>query len=653
MLNARAPSPSSVSVARTPAVERAVAPLPGASPRASRGAPSAGEARRAVTAATSGAATRLPHETRIQRAFGEHDVGSIDAYVGTRATRANLSMLGADGAASGERVAFSGRPSLHTAAHEAAHVVQQRRGARPRGGLGARGDIHERHADAVADRVVAGRSAAPLLDAVPRASSGAAAFGEAVQLHGFIGGPTTTKAESPLVTLVNAVDEYFPLNKANYPVHRGEPLNGWSWSDATDATSAINSTRTTKREAQIDGARQASPKRDGDITNMGYIGEFERSLCGREPTENAMYAGGHLIGLAILGYTAGVNSAGNLAPQEHSNFNNSSYKVFIETTALTPSSGLQRNNKKLKKNAHASAEDVPIKMKVELGYPLGYTKTWGELSDMKLIPEVTNERLSKNVVSFAARIPDQWEATLEIDNAADVASGWLFATKKVPKKQEPRVSPKPGALVRSKSNENFLATAPTMTCTAKRTAKFTQNVVRSGPSTRSTTAYRKQLPSVDNTVDLFKTNIKVDDVFLDMFTAPTPQQTFLDSFRLALDSKAPVFTLAFGSTTAFDTAFTPVFTEFDKLNKASTLPKPPQIKAPAPSKKPVKKPPPVKAPKLTTAQSQLLLLNFDTALEKVSTSTTNPRKRKFLRAMETLVDTVAQGNTKRRKVTTT
>src|SRR5947207_2443000 len=54
--------------------------------------------------------------------------------------------------------------AAQTAAHEAAHVVQQRGGVSLKGGIGAEGDEYEQHADAVADQVVAGRSAEGLLD---------------------------------------------------------------------------------------------------------------------------------------------------------------------------------------------------------------------------------------------------------------------------------------------------------------------------------------------------------------------------------------------------------------------------------------------------------------------------------------------------------
>jgi hypothetical protein len=38
--------------------------------------------------------------------------------------------------ATGNHVAFKGAPNLHTAAHEAAHVVQQRGGVQLKGGVG-------------------------------------------------------------------------------------------------------------------------------------------------------------------------------------------------------------------------------------------------------------------------------------------------------------------------------------------------------------------------------------------------------------------------------------------------------------------------------------------------------------------------------------
>ena len=133
--------------------------------RASAGAasPSGQQAQAAAEHGLGGAGGALPHRDAIQAAFGRHDVSGIQAHVGGVAGEGAKAM-GAEAFASGEQVAFVGAPSLHTAAHEVAHVVQQRGGVQLSGGLGQSGDEHERHADAVADRVAAGQSAEALLD---------------------------------------------------------------------------------------------------------------------------------------------------------------------------------------------------------------------------------------------------------------------------------------------------------------------------------------------------------------------------------------------------------------------------------------------------------------------------------------------------------
>lgn len=105
----------------------------------------------------------FPHLATIQRAFEPHDLTGIDAHVGGAATEANQ-RLGAAAYATGRSVAFRQPPSLHTAAHEAAHVIQQRSGVTLPGGIGRSGDGYEQHANAVANSVVAGRSAAFLLN---------------------------------------------------------------------------------------------------------------------------------------------------------------------------------------------------------------------------------------------------------------------------------------------------------------------------------------------------------------------------------------------------------------------------------------------------------------------------------------------------------
>lgn len=115
---------------------------------------------------TQGPGQALPFQDQIQRSFGRHDVSHIEAHTGPQAS-ASADAMGARAYTSGSSVAFAGTPDLHTAAHEAAHVVQQQGGVQLKALDGGSGDAHERHADAVADAVVAGNSAESLLDRGP------------------------------------------------------------------------------------------------------------------------------------------------------------------------------------------------------------------------------------------------------------------------------------------------------------------------------------------------------------------------------------------------------------------------------------------------------------------------------------------------------
>lgn len=104
----------------------------------------------------------LPHRDLIQRSFGRHDVGSIRTQIGGPAADA-ANGLKARAFASHQRIAFATTPDVYTAAHEAAHVIQQRQGRAP-AGVGAKAGRSEEAADRIADLVVAGASAEALLD---------------------------------------------------------------------------------------------------------------------------------------------------------------------------------------------------------------------------------------------------------------------------------------------------------------------------------------------------------------------------------------------------------------------------------------------------------------------------------------------------------
>jgi len=128
----------------------------------------------AAAAGISSGGGALPHGDKIQQAFGAHDVSHVQAHTGSAASQANAAM-GAEAYATGDHIAFGGAPDLHTTAHEAAHVVQQQAGVSLSGGVGQAGDAYEQHADAVADAVVAGKSAEPILSEM---TGGAPASGD-------------------------------------------------------------------------------------------------------------------------------------------------------------------------------------------------------------------------------------------------------------------------------------------------------------------------------------------------------------------------------------------------------------------------------------------------------------------------------------------
>ena len=116
----------------------------------------------AFAVATSGRGSALPHQGRMESAFGR-SFGGVSAHVGTPQAQAGLAGLGARAAAFGDTVAFAdANPDPHLVAHEVAHVVQARNGGG--GGVQAKsatevsqpGDTSEVAADRAADAVMRG-----------------------------------------------------------------------------------------------------------------------------------------------------------------------------------------------------------------------------------------------------------------------------------------------------------------------------------------------------------------------------------------------------------------------------------------------------------------------------------------------------------------
>jgi hypothetical protein len=133
------------------------------------GGATGGDVQRLADQGVRGATASLPHLGRISQAFGPgHDLSGVRARVGGSGAAATQAMGALAYATRGDRVAFASQPSLRMAAHEAAHLIQQKSGISLPGGVGRVGDAHERHADAVADRVASGRSAGDLLQQYAR-----------------------------------------------------------------------------------------------------------------------------------------------------------------------------------------------------------------------------------------------------------------------------------------------------------------------------------------------------------------------------------------------------------------------------------------------------------------------------------------------------
>ena len=122
----------------------------------------AGQVKSVAAQGIQGPSQALPHADKIQKSFGEHDISNVQAHVGGPATEA-CSAMGAKAYTSGNHVGFKNSLDLRTAAHEATHVIQQRAGVSLDGGVGKTGDPYELEADAVADKVVQGRSVEHML----------------------------------------------------------------------------------------------------------------------------------------------------------------------------------------------------------------------------------------------------------------------------------------------------------------------------------------------------------------------------------------------------------------------------------------------------------------------------------------------------------
>ncbi len=152
-----------------------------------------------AAAGVQGAGGPMPHAAQIKASFGAHApvVDGIQAHVGGAAADASKA-IGAEAYATGNAVALKSAPDVFTAAHEAAHVVQQQAGVQLLGGVGEVGDVYERNADEVAAKVVQGESAEHLLGHTIRPATAAVQRAPAAPTAGDAAPQTAEGARSDL-----------------------------------------------------------------------------------------------------------------------------------------------------------------------------------------------------------------------------------------------------------------------------------------------------------------------------------------------------------------------------------------------------------------------------------------------------------------------
>lgn len=220
-----------------------------------------------------GANQPLPHGDRIQVAFGRHDISHVRTNVGGGAASANRRM-GALAFTSGSRIGFRGHPSLRLAAHEAAHVVQQREGVSLQGHVGRPGDRWERHADRVADAVVRGHSAEPLLDQVAGGGARGSENGAGGSVQRQITSGASRLFEPPPVTVETAAET---TGGGAGPEGGGEPAAG----DGETSVETQPEQEGSAMEAAQEGDTEAPPE---DIpSEVGSGGGAPSAAAGAEP----------------------------------------------------------------------------------------------------------------------------------------------------------------------------------------------------------------------------------------------------------------------------------------------------------------------------------------------------------------------------------
>lgn len=338
-----------------------------------------------------------PHGARIRAAFGAYAPSGLAAHMGP-AARAASGALSAGGYVLNGRAVFAERPSLHTAAHEAAHMVHQARGgAALAHGVGHRSDAHERTADRVADAVAAGRSAEPLLASAFGGMSASAAPRPMLQMINHISANTFTRPKTPWKQIDDQLQLTSDIDSKVAAVNPGRfgPMVTALGDSCARAQSVT---------ATLDGGRKGGP-RVGDPMQSAYgaLGSFEEYITDTAEVSKYQFEGGHLIADEILGDYSYVQQ--NFAPQRR-RLNSPIYRKIEEIAA----GGLTYVGSKM------NPKTPTWTLKADVSYPAATHKVLTDQVQKKL--NIPNNEIGKKAkpkyVTLTTRVPSRWTAVADV-----------------------------------------------------------------------------------------------------------------------------------------------------------------------------------------------------------------------------------------------
>lgn len=339
----------------------------------------------------------FPYSERIQAAFGAYAPSGLAAHFGP-AARAAAGQLQAHAYVKAGQVAFGRFPDLRTAAHEAAHIVDQTHGGGGvRHGVGVQGDARERLADQVASRVASNRSAEDLFASAlgPANPSGAI---DQLQMTNSVAEDTSVEKPTPWkeiadqlgLTVPYVVDRFITVEKVLKPTI--QQLKE-SCPKAHSVTADLDGIR--------DGEKRVS---DPMQTAYGNLGNIEELLTKTPSVAKYDFEGGHLIADQILGDRSYFG--GNFAPQRRT-LNSPVYRMIEK---------IGKGGTRLKVGGKPGKRPNWT-MKVSVAYPSDtYEVDKDQVISQLLINPLLVSSTAPDKVTLTSRVPSRWIASTDTNS---------------------------------------------------------------------------------------------------------------------------------------------------------------------------------------------------------------------------------------------